>query len=296
MSPSASPSASPSMSWTTYLYETFESGAPLHNLVASVYGEHGDPGWGSIYQCTVGYEANVLAGAGKNGTYGLGAIPGQESSGGWWVIFQHTASPGEPGVLQPIEDAGIGRIQFDLKLHDATWDVAGGNTVQLFDLSRGWYDGTVCLGVFLSNETAITGGGWKWYLMGSLGDGTPNSHPTQHVNVYNPMFSCAASDLSDGAFHTIEVTWRAGTVTQWTAYNNMTILSDGWIKLSIDGATVLYEQNISLIVNEDGQYSDAGTGSYHTSSAVVNRFTAVMLGSAGPYPGVYDNLLVGAWD
>jgi hypothetical protein len=287
---------------STYLTETFEAGPPLHAQVASPgYGQWDDPGWSSPYPISLAYYLNIVAGAGRSGGFGLQSIPGGDS----WIIVQvwPPAPVGGPGASQPLADAGKGRVQFDIKLDPAIWGRAGGYVTPLFDLNDGYYDATYGLHLTLSNDP--TGGGpLTWGLWYSYGNGTPNTQPVyRYYSDGSPAPSLSSpvayASLVDGNFHRVEVTWQAGTVSSITLppashphASLETIAADGWVKLVVDGVTVIDTRNIPLIFNAEGWYSDPA-GVYHQDTAHVNRFTAVGFGDDWLWPGAYDNIIVG---
>lgn len=295
---------------STYLTLNFETyGAPLHSLVAS-HGWCSLYGWDRVPPTNIPfasdypgiYEAmylDVLAGAGKDGSFGLGYVEFPADGTDWFDAYLILAVMGGASVadyvLTPLADAGKGRVQMDVIFGATPMSVVGGYQWDLFDVSGGFWDSSDSIYLFLSNA-GQTQGAYEWQLRWdeNVGahDGTEPRIETVAAGDY--------ADLVDGQAHTVEVTWQCGTLTQWASSGDMTVASDGWIKLKVDGVTLIHVTGTPLVVNCWGSAAAYGDGA-ETDRIIanVNRFASVNFGPQnGGLCGVYDNIIVGtpeAW-
>lgn len=292
-----------------FLRETFETyGAPLHSRTAidgyaSLYGwarvPPSNPAFTTNYPGI--YEAaylNVLAGAGKNGSYGLGWVDFPVGESSWYDGFLVRTVMGGASVpefvLTPAVYAGKGRVQLDVIFGAVPMSEPRGYKWDIFDVSGGYWDSNDSMYLFLTNE-GQTRGTYTWELYWYQTNGGA------HVSAGGPDYTiqtCQAGDYEDlvnGQAHTVEVTWQCGTLTQWASSNDLTVLSNGWIKLRVNGVTLIHRTGIPLIVNPWGAAANyAECGAPNNVVENVNRFAAVNLGpQMGGLCGIYDNLIVG---
>lgn len=274
----------------TYLTLNFEDGPPLHDAIASGFGEYSNAV--SAYPNLVEAQyVDVLAGAGVGGGAGLGFIEGEGYD--WdYAYFTYAVMAAYPDwELTPAEDVGKGRAQFDVIFSETRMEVVGGWEWALFGINSGYYDSVSAIILALDNY-GHTKGAYDWKLTWWATTGGAHQNPTRPTSPFRKVVSAGTfDDLVDGQKHTVELTWQCGTLTQWASSTDMTITADGWIKLKVDGVIVIHEQNIPMVVNP---YGDKAGYGLPRSQANVNRFTAFDIGNwTNGFPGVFDNIIIG---
>lgn len=276
---------------STYLTLGFEDGPPLHDNIAA--------GWGDYSNAVANYPnmvealyVDVLAGAGTGGGAGLGEITGEGYDIDDSYLVYAVMAPYPTWALTPLADAGKGRVQFDIIFSASRMGVVGGYEWSLLSLNGGYFDATPQSILCLSNA-GHTEGAFNWMLTWWATAGGAHENPSFPTATFRKVVSAGDyADLVDGNTHTIEMTWQCGTLAEWLSSTDMTVAADGWIKLKVDGVTVIHEQNIPLVINVYGDA--AGYGAPNRSQANVNRFTSIDIGAwNGGLPGVFDNIIVG---
>jgi hypothetical protein len=195
-------------------------------------------------------------------------------------------------VLTPEADAGKGRVSLDIIFDATVMSIVGGYQWSIWTVDGGYWDASPHSVLLCLSNAGQTQGAYEWQLSWAATAGGTHQAATLPWSPFRSVVAAGDyADLVDGQAHTVEVTWQCGTLTHWTSDADMTVASDGWIKLKVDGVTLIDEQSIPLVVNPDGLNADYSTPNLQAN---VNRWTTLDIGGwNGGLCGIYDNIIIG---